>query len=167
MRKIVAALAGAATATLLVSGAGLAAANASSARSSSSGTEHFSLMTTQPSATKYVIIASGLFTGGGTDVETNTFDTATLPGGTFRISHPGSPHIISESVNPATCLAAFKASAKFTLGSGTGKYKGISGSGTAIVAALQIAPRSHGTCNPNANPLYNEQTITATAHVKL
>jgi hypothetical protein len=166
MRKTMAVLASTVAAAGLVAG-GLATASASSATSAASGTEHFSLMTTSPSASKYVIIASGVFTGGGVDKSGNTTDTAKFANGSFKIHHGGKLKILKEQVNQKTCLAMFVAKAKFTLGGGTGAYKGISGSGTATISELAIAPRSKGQCNPNANPLHNEETISATGHVKL
>jgi hypothetical protein len=164
MRKTIAVLAATTGATVLVTGAGLAAA---SARPASSGTEHFSLMTTQPSARKYTVIASGVFTAGGVDTSGNTTDTARFANGSFKIHHGGKFKILKEQVNEKTCLAVFEAKASITLGSGTGAYKGISGSGSALINEVAIFRRTKGSCNPNVNPLVNEQTITATAHVKL
>jgi hypothetical protein len=168
MRKSMGAVLGSAAAIVLVGGAGLATAAASPAGSAASGTEHFSLMTTQPTASKYVIITSGVFTAGGTDVSGAKTDTAKFHDGTFKIHHGSALHITKQKVNPKTCLAQFAATVKFTLGGGTGAYKGISGSGTAKINALEIAKRnSKGACNLNAAPAVNEQTITATAHVKV
>jgi hypothetical protein len=164
MRKTIAVLSAAAGATVLVTGAGLAAA---SARPASSGNEHFSLMTTQPSASKYTIIASGVFTAGGVDTSGSTTDTATFANGSFKISHGGKIKILKEQVNQKTCLAVLEAQSSMTLGSGTGAYKGISGSGSVLINELAIFPRTKGRCNPNTSPLSNEQTITATAHVTL
>ncbi len=167
MRKTIAALIGAATAATMITGAGLAAASARPASPSSSGTEHFNLMTTQPSASTYTVIASGLFTAGGIDISGSTTDTVKLPGGSFKIHHGGPLHIVKQQLNRKTCLANFEATAGLTVGGGTGKYKGISGSGKATINSLFIARRSKGTCNPNLTPVVAEQTITATAHVKL
>jgi hypothetical protein len=164
MRKTIAVLAVTAGATALLTGAGLAAASASPA---ASGTEHFSLMTTQPSASKYTIIASGVFTAGGVDTSGSSTDTAKFANGTFKIHHGGKVKVVKEQLNPRTCLELAIIKVKFTLGGGTGAYKGLSGSGTATINVLAIGSRSKGQCNPNANPLHNEQTITATAHVKL
>jgi hypothetical protein len=162
------AVVGAAAATMIASGAGLALASTGTAqRPAASGTEHFSLMTTQPSASKYVVIASGLFTAGGTDVSGNTVDLVRLTGGTFKINHNFPPQHLKEQLNQQTCLEQFGLTSKFMLEDGTGKYKGISGTGTARISGLAIARRTHGQCNPNANPTVSEQTITATAHVKL
>lgn len=162
------AVVGAAAATMIGSGAGLALASAGTAqRPASSGTEHFSLMTTQPSASKYVMIASGLFTAGGTDVSGNTVDSVALTGGTFKINHNFPPQHLKQQLNQKTCLEEFSLTSKFTLEDGTGKYKGISGTGSARISGLAIARRTGGKCNANATPSVSEQTIIATAHVKL
>jgi len=166
MRKTLAVLASTVAAAGLVAGS-LATATASSATSAASGTEHFSLMTTQPSASKYVIIAHGVFTAGGVDTAGNSTDTAKFANGSFKIHHGGKVKVVKEQLNQKTCLEEFVVKAKFTLGGGTGVYKGISGSGTATISGLAIAARSKGQCNPNANPLQNEETISATGHVKL
>jgi hypothetical protein len=158
---------GTAAAAILSSGIGLAAANASTAAPAKSGTEHLSLMSTQPSGARAVIIASGVFTAGGVDITGNTTDKVVLPGGTFKIVHKGNPHVVKQSFNPQTCLSDFVGTAPFTITKGTGKYKGISGSGHARITYYFIAKRSKGKCNPNANPAVVEQTIIATGHVKL
>jgi hypothetical protein len=162
------AVVGAAAATMIASGAGLALASVGTAqRPASSGTEHLSLMTTQPSASKYVVIASGLFTAGGVDVSGSNVDTVKLTGGTFKINHNFPPQHLKEQLNPKTCLEQFGLTSKFTVEDGTGKYKGISGTGTARISALAIARRTGGKCNPNANPSVSQETINATAHVHL
>jgi hypothetical protein len=162
------AIAGSAAAAMIASGAGLAAASTSTVqRSAASGTEHFSLMTTQPSASKYVVVASGLFTAGGVDISGNTVDLIRLSGGTFKINHGSAVHVLKEKLNNKTCLMQFAATAKFTVEDGTRAYKGITGSGKALISGTGIARRSHGQCNPNANPVVLEQTITATGHVHL
>ncbi len=168
MRISTIAIGTAAAAAMIASGAGFAAASTSAVhRPAASGTEHFSLMTTQPSASKYVVIASGLFTAGGVDISGNTVDLVRLPAGTFKINHGSALHLIREKLNPQTCLMEFAATAKFKLEDGTRGYKGISGSGKALISAVGIARRTHGQCNPNANALDLEQTITATGHVRL
>jgi hypothetical protein len=166
MRKTIAALASAAAATMLVGGVGLA--SASTGPAAVSGTEHIYLMTTQPSETRYVAIMTGVFTAGGTDVSGSKVDKVELPGGTFKINHSGPLHILKEQVNRTTCLAVFEATATATIGHGTGRYAGISGTAKALINETFIARRnSKGACNPNANPVVNEQTIVAKAHVSL
>lgn len=148
-----------------VTGTSLAAA---SARPAGSGTEHIYLMSTQRSASKFEIVVAGLFTAAGTDISGRTADSVKLPGGTFRANHPGPVRILKQQVNPRTCFFVFEASAKVTLSRGTGRYRGISGSGRALISDRGIFARnSKGTCNPNANPVASEETITATTTVKL
>jgi hypothetical protein len=149
------------------SGVWAGVASASSAASSATRTEHFYLMTTQNSSSKYVVIATGAFTAHGTDISGNTTDTVKLTGGGFKITHSGRIHITKEQLNPKTCFAVFSGTAHFTVGSGKGAYKGISGSGKATINEMAIFAKSKGKCNSNANPVANEQTITGTAHIKL
>jgi hypothetical protein len=167
MRKTITTLAVAATTTMLLSGAGLAAASTSSAGKAGWGTEHFYLMTTQRSSARYEVIATGVFTTAGVDISGNTTDTARLPGGTFKIHHGGAVHVITEKLNPQTCLGVFKGTSGFWIGGGTGKYAGIHGSGMAVISERAVFARLKGVCNPNLTPVANEQTITGTAHLKL
>jgi hypothetical protein len=162
------AAAGAVAIAAALCGAGLASASTGAAAPKHAGTEHLYLMTTQPSGSRYSIIATGVFTTGGVDISGNSTDTARVKGGTFKVHHGGKFHIIKQQVNAKTCLARFEARTSFTLGGGTGAYKKLSGSGTALLNELAILPRnSKGVCNPNGNAVVNEQTITATGHVRL
>jgi hypothetical protein len=159
--------AGAVSLAAALSSAGLASASVRPAAPPRSGTEHFYLMTTQPTASRYAIIATGVFTAGGTDIAGGTTDTVKLPGGTFKVNHGGQPHIIKQQANPATCLELFEARSKITIGGGTGKYARLTGSGSATIKDLAIAGRTKtGACDFNANPVVNEETITAKAKVK-
>jgi hypothetical protein len=164
MRKTIAALTGAATTALVLSGAGLAAA---SARPATSGTETFHLMTTSSTSNTYSIIATGVFTAGGTDVSHNGYDVATLSNGSFRINHPGRGKG-KESLNPKTCLFTGNLTARYTLSNGTGAYAGISGSGTAHLSILAVAARnSAGKCSETLKPVAWQETITASGPVRL
>jgi hypothetical protein len=142
-------------------------ASAATTSRATSGTEHLYLMTTEPSAAKSELIATGVFTTNGTDVAGSTVDTAHVTGGTFKITHKSGFKIVKEMLNSKTCFAVFEATTKFTLGGGTGAYKGLSGSGKATINITEITAKKKGKCNPNVNPVANEQTITGTATVKL
>jgi hypothetical protein len=168
MRKTIAALASAAAATMLVGGVGLASASVRPAGPAVSGTEHIYLMTTQPSGSRYTAIMTGVFTAGGTDISGSKVDKIELPGGTFKVNHSGPFHVLKEQVNRTTCLAVFEATATVTIGHGTGRYAGISGTAKALINDTFIARRnSKGACNPNAKPVVNEESIVAKAHVSL
>jgi hypothetical protein len=160
--------AAAATTIAAVLGGTAAAAASTHSGGARSGTEHFYLMTTRPDANRFEVIATGLFTASGTDIAGSKTDTVKLPGGTLKVNHSGPFHVIKQQFNPKTCFAVFEATAKIKFGGGTGKYAGITGSGNATINDLGIAPRNaKGACNPNATPVANEETITATGSVKL
>ena len=165
MRKITAGLVTVATA-VLATGVGLGTASASPAPAAKAGTEHFYLMSTSTTSNNSGLIATGVFTAAGVDVGGNSTDTARLPGGTFKIHHPGDNGGTTK-VNPTTCFATYTDTTKITLSNGTGKYKGISGSGTAVVSVVAILPRAKGHCSENANAVASHETIIATAKVHL
>lgn len=127
--------------------AGVTSASASpAAPSGSSGFGFFSLMTTSPSGPSS-IIATGVFTAGGSITDTsNTTATVTFPRGTFVITHSkgtGTPRI-----NPATCLFALAENGTYRLGHGTGAYAGISGHGIYRLNITAVAARnSAGKCS--------------------
>jgi hypothetical protein len=163
-------VAGAAAAIALagvLSGVGLTSATASPAAAAWSGTEHFTLMSTKQTADRSAVIMTGLFTLGGLDIAGNSTDTIRLPGGSFKIYHGSRPQVLTNQFSSSTCLGRFKARVKFSIGGGAIKWKGITGSGTATITDLSIGRRTNGACNPDARPLVSEQTITATASVKL
>jgi hypothetical protein len=151
----------------VLTGVGLVSANASPATPAWSGTEFFRLMTTQPRAARYRVIADGIFTAGGVDISGATTDLIVLPHGTFKVHHGGKVHVVSQHFNPGTCLGSYTVRAGFSIGNGTGRYKGIRGAGTATISSLFIARRTNGKCNPNATPAVNEQTIIARAKIRL
>jgi hypothetical protein len=166
MRKTLAVLASTVAAAGIVAG-GLATASANSATSAASGTEHFYLMTTSGTANSLPVIASGVFTGAGTDHEGSKIDSVTLTGGTFKINHSGKT-TGSPKVNTKTCFVTFTGTGKIKVFSGTGAYKGITGSGKAVISIVGILSRtSGGACSDNAKPVAWQQTIRATATVKL
>ena len=159
--------AAAAMAAAALSGIGLSSATASPATAAWTGTEHFYLMSTQQTADRSAVIMTGVFTLGGLDIAGNTTDTIRLPGGSFKIHHGGQVHVLTQQFNSSTCLGSFRGSVRFTIGGGTVKWTGITGSGTATVSDLSIGRRTNGKCNANARPLVSEQRITATASVRL
>jgi len=169
MRKIItsAMIAAAAAATL---GTGLTAAGAAAAssRGAVSGTESFQLMSTNGTSNKSSMIAYGsVFTAAGTDVsgKGNT-DTVTFPNGSFKLVHKITGG--TQQFNPATCLLSITQKATYTVGSGTGAYAGISGSGKAVVNGLGIGGRnSKGKCSQSAPPVAFHLVINGSGPVSL
>jgi hypothetical protein len=144
---------------------GLAAASA--ATPAASGTEHFQIMTTSSSErAPSTIVATGVFTAGGLDHPGSKADTITFPGGGFKISHSRGHG--KQTFNPKTCLFVISQHGTFKVGSGTGKYAGISGHGTYQLSILAVGARTaKGACSKNASPVAWEQVIKASGPVTL
>lgn len=164
MRKIITSAAVAAAAAALLGGTGMAAA---SSHATASGTEHFQLMSTSGTSNKSSVIAYGVFTAGGVDTSgAHNTDTLTFANGSFKLVHKitgGSQHF-----NTKTCLLTGTQTATYTLGSGTGAYARISGSGKATVNILGIAARnSNGQCSQSLPPVAFHLLINASGPVTL
>jgi len=168
-------VAGAAAAAAVVGLAVPASASPAPARAAAvSGTENFQAMntTTSQTSTKNPLIAYGVFTAAGTDVENaNGTDTFVFPGGSFTVTHtpaPGSPQ--QPTLNMQTCLIQFAQTGTFKLSGGTGTYRNISGSGTYKLSIIGISSRlANGKCNPSQTaPLAASQLlIQGVAKIKL
>src|ERR1700730_1269995 len=145
MRKTLIAAIGTVSAATMITGASLAAANASPA---GARTEHFQIMTTSATSNTASIIATGVFTAGGVNVGgngNNGTGTVVFPGGTFKITH----HTVhaKPTFNNKTCLFTLQATGTYKLGGGTAKYAEISGHGTFVVRILAVFARnSKGQC---------------------
>lgn len=163
MRKTLAAVIGAVSVTAALSAATLAAA---SPRPALSGTEHLQLMSTSATAKTSSIIATGVFTAGGTDTQTtSSTDAVKFSNGTFVITH--SKGTGTQSFNPKTCLLQVNLTGTYTLGSGTGAYAHLSGSGTYQLSILAIGAKSGGTCSRTLPPTSFQQVIRASGPVTL
>lgn len=167
-RAAVAVMTGAAaTAAVGLAVAGPAGASpvAASAPAAVSGTEHLQIMTTSGTATTASIIVWGVFTAAGVDHMGNTIDTVVLPGGTIKVRHPGGGG--PGSFNAKTCLFTASERAGYTFVGGTGKYKGITGHGTALVSIVGLGAKVKGACSQTAPPVAFHQVINGSGPVKL
>jgi hypothetical protein len=145
-----------ASAVLIAAGAGAvglaASAAASTAPRSASGTEHFELVATSVGQSiTFHAIYYGVVTAAGTEFSPSSgnTDTVHLPGGTFKLVHTAAPGL---KVNAKTCLATGSGTAKYKITGGTGRYRGISGKGSAVISELGILGRVKGVCTENAAP---------------
>jgi len=151
---------------IAVSGIVAAAAAPHTAQSRDSGIEHFQAMSTDPTGAKTTVIAHGVFTAGGVDIETsNTTDTFKFPNGTIRVRHSAGTG--PQSFNRHTCLITVHQHGTYRLVGGTGKYAGISGHGRFRVDVLAVGARSHGKCTQNKPPVAFELLIRASGPVHL
>jgi hypothetical protein len=170
-RATVLAMTGAAVAAGLVL-AGPAGASPLAARPAAvSGIEHFQIMSTSGSATTAVVIAYGAFINHGIDHENNSSaktstDRFTFAGGSFKVVH--TTKLQSQLSNAKACFYSFSQKGTYKLTGGTGRYKGISGSGTFTGSDLGFGPKTKsGACNENANPVIFQEVIDASGPVKI
>jgi hypothetical protein len=153
---------------------GAALAACSSGSSHASGTETFSASTSKLQAiasknAKVPATARGAFTDKGTiALGTGTTSVLAFPDGKIHISH--ATQTPRQRVNPTTCHAVVAFSAiPYTVTGGTGRFKGISGHGTANITIDATLPHtSNGTCNASANavPTSAREVFLATGPVK-
>ena len=140
------------------------------------GTERFQVMSTATNnSPNSPLIAWGVFTGAGVDREissnaagTKGVDSFIFSNGKFTVTHTAKTQ--KQAFNARTCFYSFSETGVFTLSGGTGKYKGISGSGKYALTVIGIGPKlKSGACNPNQNArsIANQQEIAGLASVKL
>lgn len=140
------------------------------------GAEHFQVMSTATSnSPNSPLIAWGVFTGAGVDRQissnaagTKGVDNFIFANGKFKVTHTAKTQ--KQSFNTKTCFYSFSQTGVFTLSGGTGKYKGISGSGKFALTVVGIGPKlKSGACNPNQNArsIANQQVIDGNGSVRL
>jgi hypothetical protein len=138
-----------------------------SGASGTSGTEHFSFMSTNVGADKFSVIATGVFTAGGTATPLAGADTLRFPNGTIDVASrtKGKPRYFA---NTKTCYESLVQKGTYTVLGGTGAYKGIAGSGTFTLTIRQIGPSRNGKCDTNTTKRVASQgIITARGAVTL
>lgn len=164
MRKILVTVIAATSAAAMLSGASLAAA---STRPAISGIAHSYEVSSSPTSDKTPVIVTGLFTAGGIDISTGpTTDLLKFPGGTYKSRIHGVRS--KQTTSKKTCLFQQTARGRYTNFGGTGKYAGISGSGTFVYKVLAVLARNpEGKCLAAARPVTFESVLTAQGHVKL
>jgi hypothetical protein len=175
-RAALAAMLGAVIATVVGLAVPAGASSLAARPAAVTGTEHFQVMNTSTSnSPNSPLIAWGVFTAAGVDRQissnaagTKGVDTFIFANGKFNVNHTAKTQ--RQSFNAKTCFFSFSETGVFTLSRGTGKYKGISGSGKYALSVIGIGPKlKSGACNPsqNARSIAQQQEIAGTASVKL
>ncbi len=115
------------------------------------GPETFVLTSTSAVAyPAYLVTASGAFAAKGTlAAMAPGQSTAKFRDGTFVLTHPvNDVRVAVRSLNHRTCAAVLDQTGTYTIGSGTGKYRGISGYGTETARFTATLPRAKsGRCD--------------------
>ena len=124
-------------------------------------------MSTSGTSNKSSMIAYGAFTAAGVDVSgAHNTDTITFPNGTLTLVHKQTG--LKQHFDPKTCLFTGTETATYTLGNGTGAYKGVTGSGKATANLLGIAARnSAGKCSMTKAPLAFHTVINGSGPVTM
>jgi hypothetical protein len=161
MRTMILASAAAAAAAvaLAITGAATATTNTK--------TEHFSFIQTQTSGNEnlYSAIATGGVTDGGTALAGKGTATLRFSRGTIKLATKhGQPH---SNANLKLCLETYANSGTYTILSGTGAYKGISGSGKYTLHTTDVGPIINGKCSTTANGIADQGIIIASGPVSL
>jgi len=99
----------------------------------------------------YAARASGVFSDSGTFPgigNGRNESLARLSGGTFVLTHPATAEKTTrQQTDSRTCAVVIDQKGNFTLGRGTGAYKGITGYGTFTADYRGVLPRRNGTCD--------------------
>jgi hypothetical protein len=169
MRRAPAKLIAIIVAAITLSGAGIAAASAEqSAPASHQGAEHFTFMLTSTTGVGS-IIATGVFTDGGT---MNLFGRGSsaemkLGAGTIRLT-PTSHRGPSSKTDSATCLTTVSERGTYKLSHGTGRFAGIRGSGRFTITDRTVSHhKRQGGCVTNRLPLAIQAILTLSGPVTL
>jgi hypothetical protein len=155
---------------VLAAAASTALLSAPWASASSTGTQSF-VLTTRSTASNpvYQAVASGVFSATGTMRATSTASTAplkaTFPKGTFLLNEESAGKE-SGTINPSTCAAVYTDTGlKYKITSGTGSYKGITGSGTASLKFTGTLPKlSNGKCSESSSATPVAGTALSVVH---
>jgi hypothetical protein len=157
------AVSAAAATVLWLAGPASASPAASTARTVN---DNIQLMTTSATSNNLGAIEWGsVFTGAGVDHSGNTVDTLVFPGGTYKTRHGTGTG--TQTLNPKTCLLRVNLHGTDTTFGGTGKFRGISGTGTWQASVLAIYARSAGKCSTTRVPLAFQEIITGSGLTKL
>lgn len=144
---------------------GAATFAAASAATPSTKPEHFTLITTSTVASKpvYSVIATGAFIDGGIATHGPKGRlTLHLTSGTITLDR-NKPHPqITKTETATACMQTASSRFSYTIASGTGAYKGISGSGRATEHDAIIEQVVHGSCSTNFAAAQGLITLTGT-----
>jgi hypothetical protein len=136
--------------TLTVITIGAAAFAAASAATASTKTEDFTLMTTSTAAGKpvYSVIATGDFIDGGIATHVGKGGLMLhLSSGTITLDGKKESPRVTKTETATACMQTASTSITYTIGQGTGAYKGISGSGRATDNDTFVEQVVHGNCS--------------------
>jgi hypothetical protein len=148
------------SAAAIAGGSAAASAAASPAHSSA---EHLRIMSTRAASHRLSVIATGAFTAGGYEIPRSGGGLIVFPGGRLTLKLTENTGSGSAS---STCLFTQTGRGSFTIGHGTGRYAGITGSGNASTASIAVtAKNAAGNCIHLNDPATYQAITTANGRV--
>ena len=131
---------------------------ASAAGAATTGTQTFTLLSTDPSdGAQPIIIANGPVHARGTDVQVSpSIDRFVFPSGNLKIHHKTTAGTSHDSFDPVTCYGTHTENGTFTVTNATGAYKNATGSGSYTLKITFIG------CDPDSQPDYYSLEVDAT-----
>jgi|SRR5450755_531563 hypothetical protein len=122
--------------------------------------EHFRIISTSVTSRRRSVLATGAFTAGGYQIPGRVIrlratDKMVFPGGTFLVARRITRQWLP--LPTSACLVRETIHGTYSLGRGTGSYKGISGSGAFGLRIRGVIRRSHRRCG---GPMTGYQQIT-------
>ena len=134
------------------------------------GNQRFIGTSTVPGAPTGTVFATGPITGVGTFVFPQ--GPGPLPGqfifedGTVFVTVIPNPSVIDS--NPRTCLVRVRLSGTSQVTGGTGRFSGVTGSGTYVGRAFVLLPRGpEGDCDPEGEPQASFGVVNHTGNVSV
>jgi hypothetical protein len=140
MVRIAATLCTAFVAALTLGGTSVAVASGGAAHSRLHGAERFVFMDSSAKSDLFSVIATGSFTDGGSVNIVSGRPEIKLGAGELRLHTHLSRS--GRKFSKATCLLTITAHGTYRLSGGTGKYRGISGSGSFITSGRELFSRT-------------------------
>jgi hypothetical protein len=163
--RALAALPAAALAVAVIAGSAAAGAATSQAARTRHGTEHIVIMGVSTTSSVDSVIATGAFTAGGSINLASAAGKVTLDGGALVLVPTFGPS--RNRLNPDTCLMTITGRGTYTMGHGTGRYRGMSGSGRFTTSFRQVDARmANGKCSATRAVAF-QGVITASGPVTL
>ncbi|MEA2686620.1 MAG: hypothetical protein QOE93_1815 [Actinomycetota bacterium] len=142
----------------VVAGMALLVGMAAPATAATTGAQNFSFIYVGEGDTA-TVAANGPISGVGKSVtvsddgEGHGVDEVTFKKGTFVLDHDDIDSSFQQTFNERTCVGRFSASGDYTLGSGTGVYAGVSGSGTYSYRGTFFGHRTADGCSDDGTYL--------------
>jgi hypothetical protein len=124
--------------------------------------EHLTFMSTNVTADKFNVIATGAFTAGGTATPLAAKNTLKFPNGTITVTSKSKGQPVY-TANTKTCYETLSQKGTYTISGGTGAYKGITGTGKFTLSVRQVGPFVNGMCDTSTKKRVASQGIITAA----